>query len=325
MSVRPGPAPVLPHPACPARSAGPSGDPPLPSAPSVPLVGLPGRAVPPPLLAAGTGCPVPAGRLVAATYLTALRRRRGLRVEDVCQAIGLRTGHIEAVESAQTRLDPITAQRLMDLYRLPDPAERAGVLVRLSGEPGGDVVRDEDARWPERLAAIEAAAGRITVCSGRHIPPLLRSPLCTHVLARTGTTEHPQAATRPLTDGHARVTAVLCGSVLTRGLPGAAGHAVMAQQLEHLIDLVDSGRVEIRIVPQRRLLPLPYGSLTEIGGDRTLYAEETTIGVAYSAGPGSRHARQTISTALRHACSISESLTLLEQARALNTSSASSR
>nr|WP_275284738.1 Scr1 family TA system antitoxin-like transcriptional regulator [Streptomyces clavuligerus] len=99
---------------------------------------------------------------------------------------------------------------------------------------------------------------------------------------------------------------------------------MMAQQLEHLIDLVDSGRVEIRIVPQRRLLPLPYGSLTEIGGDRTLYAEETTIGVAYSAGPGSRHARQTISTALRHACSISESLTLLEQARTRNASSLSS-
>ncbi|MER5988711.1 Scr1 family TA system antitoxin-like transcriptional regulator [Streptomyces sp. NPDC001787] len=193
----------------------------------------------------------------AATVLGAIlrdaRRRRFMLREEPAALLGVSPDTVRAIEDGTHRVAPATIATLADLYRFG----HAWALQRLLAFHTADdtEVRDDEPGHAHRLAACARQAGSVRWLSTLLLPPPVQTPHYAQAVAEHST-QLPGAPLPPPAD----TVYILDSRVIDRG---SGTPAVMAEQLHHLLHLVDSG-TEIRIVPADHPVPQPPGHLVEM-------------------------------------------------------------
>ncbi|MFI1226212.1 MULTISPECIES: Scr1 family TA system antitoxin-like transcriptional regulator [unclassified Streptomyces] len=174
--------------------------------------------------------------------------------EQAAEALELNLPALLALEEGTDLISPTALETLTALYRSPDGAALRRLLVRHLGHAEA-VVRDQEPGHARRFAACAASAGLIRWQSTVTLP----GPLQTADYARA---VGERSATRPGAPRAATGSAVYLVDerVIQRGSESAR---LMAEQLDHLLHLLDSG-TDIRIVPGTRPVPQPVGHLVEL-------------------------------------------------------------
>ncbi|MFB7763658.1 Scr1 family TA system antitoxin-like transcriptional regulator [Streptomyces xiamenensis] len=214
---------------------------------------------------------VPAGHRILGAYLATLRRDAGMDLSQAARA---------------ARVDPALLQAAEDGTGPLGAAER-GVLLHHYQATVGELADIQDLLAPphhrrhvwldgceghrRRLLTLERSAATMRCWAINWLPAALRTPDYAGALARdmplsqrdaTAATEHAAHFASSATT----VRLLVCQSVLELRV---GSRAVMAEQLEHLLDLERAGRVEVRVAtyaagawrwPPRLLLDFPDGA-----------------------------------------------------------------
>ncbi|MEE1736484.1 Scr1 family TA system antitoxin-like transcriptional regulator [Streptomyces sp. BE147] len=190
---------------------------------------------------------------VLGAILSDARRRRFMLREEPAVLLGVSPDTVAAIEDGTHRIGPAAIATLTALYRF----EPAWALQRLLAFRTADntAVRDDEPGHAARLAACARQAARVRWLSTLLLPPPVQTPhyaqaVAEHSALLPGAPQLPPADTVYILDSH----------VIDRG---SGTPAVMAEQLNHLLRMVDRG-TEIRIVPPDHPFPQPPGHLVEM-------------------------------------------------------------
>ncbi|WP_405196315.1 Scr1 family TA system antitoxin-like transcriptional regulator [Streptomyces anulatus] len=191
---------------------------------------------------------------VVGAWLRDARERRMMLPEQGAEALGIDAQALLAMEEGRRRVSPRALPVLTRLYRYDD----TGALERFLAErpaTGGEA-RDAALGHARRLAACTRSASAFRW----HATGLLPAPLQTRDYARA-VGELPAALPGAPRPAPATVMFLLDERVIQRGGDSAR---LMAEQLDHLLDLQDRG-IDIRVVPESHSIAQPCGHLVEIG------------------------------------------------------------
>ncbi|MEU3712203.1 Scr1 family TA system antitoxin-like transcriptional regulator [Streptomyces catenulae] len=186
------------------------------------------------------------------------------------------------LERAQYPLEPRTIKQLLTSYGV-DPDEAREITHLAGDENGGEwrsmVVTDFGPRWHQRLAWCEQAATCIRTYASWLLPAVARTPAYADRVSIGPRTVIRAPRGLPLRRA-ASLTALLDHQTLTRPVGDAA---VMAEQMRHLLALIDHG-AQVRVLPHGGPPIWEWGGTSElvIYGHR-LFVEET-YGAVYHTG-----------------------------------------
>ena len=207
--------------------------------------------------------------------LVELRRQSGLSPGAVTSRTHWSLSKLNRIETGAVTVQPLDAQALLRIYGVAESTEVTtltdlAIAARRrqwwSGYQLESEVRD--------FVAYENAASRITACQALLIPDLLQTEAYAGTALTAAAGKKPDdpgvqnaldLRMRRQTELAARlggarppqVRAVLDGAVLERRVGGAG---VMGAQLDHLVEVIDEGRVRIVVVPLRHgMIPVPGG------------------------------------------------------------------
>lgn len=216
----------------------------------------------------------PLNRVIGAILRDA-RERRMMLPEQSAGLLGITPRTVLALESGLRALSSAELTALIRLYRCGQDSPALGKLLVL-GAAGATVALDREPGHACRLAACLRGAQSVRWLSTVLLPPPLQTRHYALAVAEPATARPGapvSAAAAPLF--------VLGAGVIRRG-GGTA--LLMAEQLEHLLRLADSG-VDIRVVPQSHRAPQPPGHLVEmrLPAGRVL-ARPREAGVGYHRG-----------------------------------------
>ncbi|MFD7853377.1 Scr1 family TA system antitoxin-like transcriptional regulator [Streptomyces microflavus] len=237
--------------------------------------------------------PAPAGHLVLGTYLRHRRLARGLTAERVSadlareQGMSLSVPVLSRIESGQRPASEAEAATLLRTCRCSRTESfsrgrrQLGDTTYATGGPVQLPVVDSVAGWQDRLAAVEHRANRARFYSQFLIPAFLRTDAYA-ALVEDGLPE-PQIG-RPGVLGAGTVPVVILDASLFSRPWGGAN--LFTAQVQHLLNAMGTGRLDLRILPVDRNVHPPAHQLTEYHLQRGLrpHAAERASGVAYYAG-----------------------------------------
>ncbi|KOU50095.1 Scr1 family TA system antitoxin-like transcriptional regulator [Streptomyces sp. WM6378] len=164
-----------------------------------------------------------------------------------------------------------------------------------------DRIEDPLPGWMFRLALCERIATTYIISAGRSIPPLARTREYAAEFRKAGWPEYQAelkaSLDRTLPVPGRQVTVLLDELLLARHVGGAA---VMAGQVGHLIDQAESRAASILVVPPTSDTHVPASTLGHLllPGDLSLFTEEDSDCVSYSAGPDASAERKQLVEAL---------------------------
>ncbi|MER7409001.1 MULTISPECIES: helix-turn-helix domain-containing protein [Streptomyces] len=215
-------------------------------------------------------------RIVLGTQLRRLREAHGITREEAGEAIRGSHAKISRLELGRVGCKERDIADLLTLYEVWDPQEREEYLqlARQAGNPGWwQKYSDVMSPWFDRLIGMEEAASVIRTYEVQFIPGLLQTKNYAREVIRLG---HPrdseQQAERRIdlrmrrqdilhVQHGPRLWAVLDEAALRRPL---GGHAVMREQIEHLIAVNRQSNVTLQIAP------FSIGGLAAAGGPVTI-------------------------------------------------------
>lgn len=214
----------------------------------------------------------PVTRVVGACLHDA-RERRMMLPEQSAEALGIDLPSLSALERGDRRVTSRDLDTLTGLYRCADADSEA--LRRLLALPpnGNGVVLDKEPGHARRFGACVDSASSVRWQSTDFLPAPLQTP---HYALAVG--EAPLARPGAPRDPAAPAVYVVDERVIQRGGKTAA---LMAEQVDHLLHLLDGG-TDLCIVPGTSPFTQPPGHLVELhlpGG--TVWARPGPGGVGY--------------------------------------------
>ncbi|MEV6421714.1 Scr1 family TA system antitoxin-like transcriptional regulator [Streptomyces sp. NPDC051662] len=195
----------------------------------------------------------PTPRVVGAILRDA-RERRMMLPEQPAELLGVAPETVLALESGRHCVSTAELTALTGLYRCGQDTWALRRLLAL-GTAGGDSARDSEPGYARRLAACAGSALSVRWLSTVLLPAALQTRDYARAVAERSTVRH--GAPVP---GTAAPLYVLDVRVIRRG---SATARLMAEQVEHLLDLVDSG-TRIRVVGEEHPIAQPPGHLVEL-------------------------------------------------------------
>ncbi|MFF3645448.1 helix-turn-helix domain-containing protein [Streptomyces sp. NPDC002564] len=215
-------------------------------------------------------------RIVLGTQLRRLRESRGITREAAGDAIRGSHAKISRMELGRVAQKERDVADLLTLYGVLDPDDRAGYLglAKRAGTPGwwqqySDVVPS----WLETILGLEEAASVIRSYQVQFIPGLLQTPDYATAVASLGEAQgslrdinrkvevrlrRQQLITQP---GGPKLWFVIDEAAVRRPM---GGHAVMQEQIRHLITMAQLPHVTVQVAP------LEAGAATAVGGPVTI-------------------------------------------------------
>ncbi|MEU0100409.1 Scr1 family TA system antitoxin-like transcriptional regulator [Streptomyces sp. NPDC006267] len=194
----------------------------------------------------------PVTRVVGACLRDA-RERRMILPEQGAEALGIDLPSLIALEEGHRRVSPAALDALTDLYRCTGTDALRQLLAQRLDR--ADVVRDQEPGHARRFGACADSASLTRWQSTVLLPGPLQTP---HYALSVG--EAPVTRPGAPRDVTGSVVYLVDERVIQRGSDSAR---LMAEQLDHLLRLLDSG-TDIRIVPGTRPVPQPAGHLVEL-------------------------------------------------------------
>ncbi|MFD8727695.1 Scr1 family TA system antitoxin-like transcriptional regulator [Streptomyces sp. NPDC059611] len=173
--------------------------------------------------------------------------------EQSADALGIDVPALLAIEEGHRRIKPDALDTLADLYRYAGTQALRRLLAQHLDHAG--VVRDQEPGHAERLAACVDSATGVRWQSTVFLPGPLQTPAYAQAVGEVPVTR-PGAPRQP---GGSAVYLV-DERVIQRSSDDAA---LMAEQLERLLSLLDSG-TDIRVLPATGSVPQPAGHLVEL-------------------------------------------------------------
>ncbi|MDW4916282.1 Scr1 family TA system antitoxin-like transcriptional regulator [Streptomyces californicus] len=194
----------------------------------------------------------PGTRVVGACLLDA-RERQMMLPEQGADALGIDVPSLLAIEEGHRRIRPEALDTLTGLYRYTGTQALRRLLAQHLDHAG--VVRDQEPGHAERLAACVDSASGVRWQSTVFLPGPLQTPAYAHAVdqvpvPRPGAPRQPGGSAVYLVDER----------VIQRSSDDAE---LVAEQLEHLLRLLDSG-TDIRVIPATCPVPQPAGHLVEL-------------------------------------------------------------
>ncbi|MBH1932912.1 helix-turn-helix domain-containing protein [Streptomyces sp. AV19] len=181
--------------------------------------------------------------IIIGTCLRRLRARRGWTLQDVAHALGCSISTASRIEDGSVSTDQPVETLLRMHYRVPEEQVRAVVQLLACGSRE---LEDSGPGWLDRLAVVEQQATVVTTYSACNIPRPLRTPAYDEALDIPGLAfAAPERVPHKLPKGQV-YTLFLDEAIL---LQPVGGPAVMAAQLDHLLDAVQERRAAVRVVP----------------------------------------------------------------------------
>ncbi|MBC2874048.1 MULTISPECIES: Scr1 family TA system antitoxin-like transcriptional regulator [Streptomyces] len=190
-----------------------------------------------------------AAAVVVGAYLRFLRERMGRTLHEAGRAVRRTASTISRIETrGALEVTGADVDVLLRLYGLP--ATRVEAVHQLL-DARGEMLYDPGDGWHDRLAAVERMATAISTYQATVIPAALRTAAYDAALMVIGRDHSAPLRRRFLKDPPQRrppglYTAFLDTSVLRRPM---GGPEVMADQLDHLLTLLQSRRIGLRVVP----------------------------------------------------------------------------
>lgn len=212
--------------------------------------------------------------------ITRVRRNAGITQSRLARMVGVSSSHLSNIERG---------------VRTPAPA-LVGALDHALGEDGRLIRAWEDLTgtgrpaWLNELADVEREALSIQEFQLAVFSSLLQTeeyaralisgatPLWTPAQVENGVAERMARARRFASAAQPAMRLVIDGTVITRRIGGSA---VMADQLAHVIQLVESGRISMQIINLARAHPGLLGPFKIISSATTphlVYAESAYSG-----------------------------------------------
>ncbi|MEV6934840.1 Scr1 family TA system antitoxin-like transcriptional regulator [Streptomyces sp. NPDC051132] len=235
----------------------------------------------------------PPGDIVVGAYLRTLRTDAHRTVADIAKTLRLRLAALARIERATHPLPPFLVSDLLRQYGIHDRSE-IEVVQRLLADPrdpGRFRLVDHGPGAHDRLAALQRCATTLHSYTSHLLPRPYRTPGYHRALKRPGAAQ-PGARPAPLGQDPPRpcaaagpwFTLLLDERVLRQPIGGCR---VMACQLGHLLDLIDSKRATIHVVPAHSTVRPLEPAVTEaaVHGHR-LYVMERNEGIEYRSGDG---------------------------------------
>ncbi|CAM3931308.1 helix-turn-helix transcriptional regulator [Nocardiopsis rhodophaea] len=194
-----------------------------------------------------------------AAQLKQSREKAKLTVSQAGESLGWTASKISKIETTETkRITAADLDRLLDLYKVTDPAKRAAMhaLARDAKERGW-WSKYREVFGSQALPDFEAEASVIRAFEGLVIPGLLQTPAYAHALFEGGRYTGPEDIERRV---HARMAR---RDILTRFQPVhlrvvmdeaalrrmIGGPEVMAEQLRHLLYMAKLPNVDLQLLP----------------------------------------------------------------------------
>ncbi|MGW1411885.1 Scr1 family TA system antitoxin-like transcriptional regulator [Streptomyces sp. NPDC002403] len=218
--------------------------------------------------------PEPAVQAVGAILRDA-RERRMMLPEQLAELLGVTPSTVLALESGRHRISTADLMELTRLYRCDQDLTPLRGLLTLSAARG-EVVRDDGPGHARRMAACVRQARSVRWLSTVLVP----APLQTSDYARA-VAEHAEAPSGAAVSPVACPLYVLDVRVIRRG---SGTPRLMAEQVEHLLHLAESGTA-IRVVGEECPMPQPPGHLVEMDLPAgRIVARPSGCGVGYHRG-----------------------------------------
>jgi transcriptional regulator with XRE-family HTH domain len=189
--------------------------------------------------------------------LRRLREDADLKTTRVAELMHMTQANVTRIEGGRHAILLRNVARMLEIYGVEDA--RADALMAMAGQASqrgwwesyGDVIND----WFEIYASLEADATEIWSYEAEFVPGLFQTPdyvRAVHLAARPDST-HEQAdrfvelrLERQQHIGSQQITAVINEAVARRVV---GGPQVMRAQLDRLVNEIEGGRVDLRIVP----------------------------------------------------------------------------
>ncbi|MFE8910901.1 Scr1 family TA system antitoxin-like transcriptional regulator [Streptomyces globisporus] len=193
------------------------------------------------------------GTRVVGACLRDARERRMMLPEQGADALGIDVPALLAIEEGRRRVSPTALDTLTGLYRYTGTQALRRLLAQHLDHAG--VVRDQERGHGERLAACVDSASGVRWQSTVVLPGPLQTPAYARAVGEVPVTR-PGAPRQPT----GSAVYLVDERVIQRGSDEAG---LMAEQLEHLLHLLDSG-TDIRVLPGTCPVPQPAGHLVEL-------------------------------------------------------------
>ncbi|MGW6521708.1 helix-turn-helix domain-containing protein [Streptomyces sp. NPDC054962] len=260
------------------------------------------------------------------------RKERNLPLRDVAPVIRGSVSKLSRLERGESPPKDRDVRDLMAHYRLAGAYvhEIEGLLQQAKDSAWWQQYSDVTPNWLKRLIGLEADATRIYCYENHVVPGLLQTTDYTRALVSNGL----PAASREEVERRVRlrlerqrmvrsahrpdIVAMLDEGILQRPV---GGPAVMCRQLDHLIQMSDQGRINIRIVPfDRSASAAPSYPITHLtfgdGGPSELIYVELIDSAMYLNRPAEiEQYRLVLLNLAKASARRKESRTMLEQAR----------
>jgi transcriptional regulator with XRE-family HTH domain len=191
------------------------------------------------------------------TRLRALRNERGMTVEEVAGELLCSTTKISRLETAARRPSLRDVRDLCVLYEVDEPTSRELMTIaREAREPGWWTQYSDLGLDP--LIGLEQEAVAITCYSINYIPGLLQTAEYAEGIIKTVAPKMDPEIVHQRTearlrrqelldeDDRPRYQVILDEAVMHRGV---GGPALMAAQLDKILDIVRSGKALVQIIP----------------------------------------------------------------------------
>ena len=250
-----------------------------------------------------------AARMRLGARLKSLRVAAGITGEQAATAIRSSVAKVSRMEGGRVpaQLGDVTV--LLDLYEVPESAERDALLALVSSsrKPGWWDAFSEPLPNPLRHdLSLEAAADVIEIYDSQAVPALLQTPEYARALTVTGPRPTWRAGMSPwiLTRRRQlmqeamspRLWAVIGSAALRR--PPGADVSVLRHQIEHLMSAMASTNVAIQLIPETAPIELaapgPFTLLrfTEPGLPDLVFFEQLTGTATLDRPPDVEHYRE---------------------------------
>jgi transcriptional regulator with XRE-family HTH domain len=195
--------------------------------------------------------------------MRAQRQQAGFNLVEAAGRVGRDNAWLSKVERGVTRILPAEVEVLAGIYRTP--AEMLTALVQLAGMAGPtrqsglyrDLAEAVDTGL-DALLRIEVGATRLRVFESQVVWALLQTEAYARAVLGVGALIDTEDEVEPRVELRMRRAQILTGEhppvaacVLTEGALRqlVGGPEVMAEQLRHIADLAEAGRVEVRVLP----------------------------------------------------------------------------
>ncbi|TMZ69997.1 XRE family transcriptional regulator [Klebsiella pneumoniae] len=193
-----------------------------------------------------------------ASELRKLREHANLTGASAAKALGWQHSKITRIETAQQGINGPDLQRLLDLYKVENQAVRDGLTqLARDAKHRGWWSDYRDVFDPGALPDFEAEANLIRTFEPQIVPGLLQTPAYIEAVFRGGAAHaedvverHVEARMerqRILEGVHpTRLQAIIDEGALRRIV---GGPEVMAEQLQHLVNMATRHNIDIRVLP----------------------------------------------------------------------------